>query len=76
MSIATSSAPAPTTRTAHPTTSSVRTMILTFERRVLRAGGQRGALANARAAVLEGQERAALRAEAHESLTRMSIQSR
>jgi hypothetical protein len=72
MSTATSSATAPTTHTA---TSSVRTMMLTFERRVLRAGGQRGALANARAAVLEGQERAALRAEAHESLTRMSIQS-
>jgi hypothetical protein len=51
-------------------------MILSFERRVLRAGGHQGALANARAAVLEGQERAALRAEAHESLTRMSIRSR
>jgi hypothetical protein len=51
-------------------------MILTFERRLLRAGGQRGALANARAAVLEGRERAALRAEAHESLTRMSVRAR
>jgi hypothetical protein len=47
-------------------------MLLSFERRVLRAGGQRGALANARAAVLEGQERAALRAAAHESLTKLS----
>ena len=52
-------------------TSSVRSMLLTFERRVLRAGGQRGALANARAAVLEGRERAALRAAAHESLAEM-----
>lgn len=57
-------------------TSSVRIMLLTFERRVLRAGGQRGALANARAAVLEGQERAALRAAAHESLIRMTIRAR
>lgn len=65
-----------TTSTTHSPTSPVRTMILTFERRVLRAGGQRGALANAHAAVLEGRERAALRAEAHESLTRMSVQSR
>lgn len=73
MSTATSSAPTPPSPTA---ASSVRTMILTFERRVLRAGGQRGALANARAAVLEGQERAALRAEAHESLTRMSVGGR
>lgn len=56
-------------------TYSVRTMLLSFERRILRAGGQRGALANAHAAVLEGQERAALRAEAHESLTRMSVQA-
>jgi hypothetical protein len=52
-------------------TSSVRLMLLSFERRVLRAGGQRGALANARAAVLEGRERAALRAAAHESLTKL-----
>jgi hypothetical protein len=51
-------------------------MILTVERRLLRAGGQRGALANARAAVLEGRERAALRAEARESLTRMSVRGR
>ncbi|WP_194892392.1 hypothetical protein [Catenulispora pinisilvae] len=57
-------------------TYSVRTMLLSFERRVLRAGGQRGALANAHAAVLEGRERAALRAEAHESLTKMSLQAR
>jgi hypothetical protein len=55
---------------------SVRTMILSLERRVLRAGGQRTALANARAAVLEGRERAALRAEAHESLTKMSVRAR
>lgn len=73
MSTATSSSPTPVTPAA---ASPVRTMILSFERRVLRAGGQQGALANARAAVLEGQERAALRAEAHESLTRMSIRSR
>lgn len=73
MSTATSSSPIPATPAA---TSPVRTMILSFERRVLRAGGHQGALANARAAVLEGQERAALRAEAHESLTRMSIRSR
>ncbi|MEY9933227.1 hypothetical protein ABH926_007880 [Catenulispora sp. GP43] len=73
MSTATSSAATPPTPSA---TSSVRTMMLTFERRVLRAGGQRGALANARAAVLEGQERAALRAEAHESLTRMGVRGR
>ena len=59
-----------------PATSPVRTMILTFERRLLRAGGHHGALANARAAVLEGQERAALRAEAHESLTRMTVRAR
>ncbi|MBS2533576.1 hypothetical protein KGQ20_12425 [Catenulispora sp. NF23] len=58
------------------TTYSVRTMLLSFERRVLRAGGQRGALANAHAAVLEGRERAALRAEAHESLTAMSLRTR
>jgi hypothetical protein len=57
-------------------TYSVRTMLLSFERRILRAGGQQGALANAHAAVLEARERAALRAEAHESLTRMSLQSR
>jgi len=57
-------------------TSSVRTMLRTFERRVLRAGGQRGALANARAAVLEDRQRAALRAAAHESLTKMSGQGR
>jgi hypothetical protein len=56
-------------------TYSVRTIILSFERRILRAGGQRGALANAHAAVLEGRERAALRAEAQASLTRMSIQA-
>jgi hypothetical protein len=76
MSVTTSSATVPSTSTTPTAGSSVRTMILTFERRVLRAGGQRGALANARAAVLEGQERAALRAEAHESLTRMSVRSR
>ncbi|ACU76233.1 hypothetical protein Caci_7407 [Catenulispora acidiphila DSM 44928] len=71
MSIAPSSAPS-----VPSAPSPVRTMILTFERRVLRAGGQQGALANARAAVLEGQQRAALRAEAHESLTRMGIRTR
>lgn len=53
------------------TTYSVRSMLLTFERRVLRAGGQQRALANAHAAVLEARERAALRAAAHESLTRL-----
>ncbi|WP_344662375.1 hypothetical protein [Catenulispora subtropica] len=52
-------------------TSSVRSMLLTFERRVLRAGGHQRALANARAAVLEARERAAVRAAAHESLTRL-----
>lgn len=52
-------------------TSSVRSMLLTLERRVLGAGGQQRALANAHAAVLEAQERAALRAAAHESLTRL-----
>ena len=52
--------------------STVRTMILTIERRFLREGGQRGALANARVAVLEDLERAALRAEARESLTKMA----
>ncbi|GAA2001696.1 hypothetical protein GCM10009838_79420 [Catenulispora subtropica] len=46
-------------------------MLLTFERRVLRAGGHQRALANARAAVLEARERAAVRAAAHESLTRL-----
>jgi len=51
-------------------------MLRTFERRVLRAGGQRGALANARAAVLEDRQRAALRAAAHESLTRMNARDR
>lgn len=51
-------------------TSSVRFMLLTLERRVL-SGGQQRAIANARAAVLEAQERAALRAAAHESLTRL-----
>lgn len=71
MSTAPSSAPS-----APSAPSPVRTMILTFERRLLRAGGQQGALANARAAVLEGQQRAALRAEAHESLTRMGIRTR
>ena len=52
-------------------TSSVRSMLLTIERRVLRAGQQR-AVANAHAAVLEARERAALRAEARESLTKMA----
>jgi hypothetical protein len=51
-------------------TSSVRSMLLTLERRVFRAGQQR-ALANAHAAVLEARERAALRAAAHESLIRL-----
>ena len=55
---------------------SVRTVILSIERRVLRAGGQQTALANARAAVQEGRERAALRAEAQESLTKMSVRAR
>ena len=57
-------------------TSSVRSMLLTIERRVLRAGGQQRALANAHAAVLEAQERAAVRAAAHESLTRLSVGAR
>ena len=45
-------------------TYSVRTMLLSFERRILLAGGQRGALANAHAAVLESiapTDRCALR---------------
>ncbi|MFL6116781.1 MAG: hypothetical protein ACJ786_36305 [Catenulispora sp.] len=50
---------------------SIRSVLLTIERRWLRAGGHQGALANAHAAVLEGRERAALRAAAYESLTKL-----
>ena len=51
---------------------SVRRMLRTFERVVLREGGQRGALGNAYAAVLEGEQRAALRADARASLQRLA----
>ena len=54
-----------------PASSTVVSMLLTIERRMLRASGQQGALANARAAVREGQERAALRAAAAESLVKL-----
>jgi hypothetical protein len=53
-------------------TVAVRSMLRTVERVLLRDGGHRGALVNARAAVLEGEERAALRADARASLQRLA----
>ena len=53
-------------------TVSVRSMLRTMERVLLREGGQRGALVNARAAVLEGEARAAVRADARASLQRLT----
>jgi len=50
----------------------VRTVLRTVERVLLREGGHRGALVNARAAVLEGENRAAIRAEARASLQRLA----
>jgi hypothetical protein len=53
----------------------VRRVLRTFERVVLREGGHRGALVNAYSAVLEGERRAALRADAHASLERLATPS-
>lgn len=64
--------PAQPARQVQPTTVTVRRMLRTFERVVLREGGHRGALVNAHAAVLEGEQRAALRADARESLQRLA----
>ena len=62
------------TRTPTPANSSVavRSMLRTVERVLLRDGGHRGALVNARAAVLEGEQRAALRADAWACMERMA----
>jgi hypothetical protein len=54
----------------------MRSVLRTFERVVLRDGGHRTALYNARAAVLEGEARAAGRAEAHASLQRLTSASK
>jgi hypothetical protein len=53
----------------------VRRVLRTLERVVLREGGHRGALVNAYSAVLEGERRAAIRADAHASLQRLATPS-
>ena len=55
---------------------SARSMLRTVERVLLRDGGHRTALHNARAAVLEGEARAAHRAETRASLLRLSSSDR
>jgi hypothetical protein len=50
----------------------VRSVLRTVERVLLRDGGHRGALVNARAAVLEGEQRAALRADAWACMERLA----
>lgn len=51
---------------------SMKSMLRTVERVLLRDGGHRTALHNARSAVLEGEARSAARAEAHASLQRLA----
>jgi hypothetical protein len=69
----TQAAPAlPHTITHSTRTVAVRSMLRTVERVLLRDGGHRGALVNARSAVLEGEERAALRADAWACMERLT----
>lgn len=53
-------------------TVSFRSMLRTMERVLLREGGHQRALVNARSAVLEGEARAAVRADARASLQRLA----
>jgi hypothetical protein len=61
-----------TSASSSATAPSMKTMLRTVERVLLRDGGHRTALHNARAAVLEGEARSAARAEAHASLQRLA----
>ena len=77
MSIAPVAPHRPAAPSTAPTTAlvpsvAVRSMLRTVERVLLRDGGHRGALVNARAAVLEGEARAAVRADARASLQRLA----